>query len=80
MNGGLGFELNGFSSTERTEKSDEVRPSRRASACSSFRTVTSLVRWPVSSKSLPLAMRLPSRATSVAEKRGSVAKAASRSQ
>ena len=80
MKGAFGFELNGFSSMERTVKSEADSPSRRATAPASSSTATSRVRTPVSSKSLPLATRLPSSSTSVALKAGSMAKAASRSQ
>ena len=80
MNGGLGLELNGFSSTDRTEKAEPARASTRPVAVASSTTSTSRVSTPVSSKSLPVARRRPSMATRVAGTSGEVGKAAATSQ
>ena len=81
MNGALGRDVNGFSSTRRTVQA--AASSVVTSPCaagSSSTTTASLVGFPSGPKSLPVATRRPSRPTSVAANAGSVGKAASRSQ
>ncbi|CNJ11753.1 Uncharacterised protein [Mycobacterium tuberculosis] len=69
VNGAAGRRLYGLVSTERTENAADCRAAASARAASSFRWVTlEVLRVPSSAKSLPVATRLPSTATSLASK------------
>ena len=73
MNGALGDDRYGFSSTERTVNRASASPSASDRARASSRATTVPDTSPRSLKSLPVAMRVPSTATSVASKAGWVA-------
>ena len=81
MNGGFGFDVYGFVSTEVTAKGRSARPSFNRCAATSSSTATSsrFVRPWLSKSRLP-ATRLPSMVASCAVKAGSVGNVAARSQ
>ncbi len=70
MNGALGDERYGFSSTERTVKVASPRPSASPRARASSSATALADTWPYASKSLPVATRSPSTATSLASNGG----------
>ncbi len=80
MNGALGDDRYGFSSTERTVKVALPRPSASERARISSRATALADTWPSASKSLPVATRSPSTATNFATNAGWVAVPRSMSQ
>jgi hypothetical protein len=84
MNGALGDDRNGRSSTLRTVNEASARPSASERARRSSSAMTLALgpprRTPVASKSFPVATRISSTATSVAMNDGEVAVTSSMSQ
>jgi len=80
MNGALGDLRYGFSSSDRTARSLPVNAAASASARSLVTTATPSLAMPFSSKSRPLATRMPLSIASVALNDGVVAVTAARSQ
>src|SRR5262245_37589924 len=80
MNGGLGDDLYGLSSTERIVNLASARPSASAVVLDSSRATTPDATTPVQLTSLPSWTRVPSTATGAAVKGGAVADSNSMSQ